>query len=50
MPIGLTTPDPARDAVAAFEAPPAALSARERQLAYLVSTWLAASAHRVAPA
>jgi hypothetical protein len=54
MQIGLTTPDPGRDAVAAFAAPrnavPAPPSARERQVAYLVSTWLAASAHRVVPA
>ncbi|ALK10137.1 hypothetical protein [Blastochloris viridis] len=53
MQIALTTPDPGRDALAAF-GPPAGptspASARERQLAFLVSTWLAASAHRVAPA
>jgi hypothetical protein len=51
MQIGLTMPDPGRDAIAAFEAPPAVPpSARERQLAFLVSTWLAASVHHVAPA
>jgi hypothetical protein len=52
MQIALTTPDPGRDAIAAFAAPPAAAppSARERQLAFLVSTWLAASVHHVAPA
>ena len=54
MQLGLTTPDPDRDVIAAFGAPRRAAdpppSARERQLAYLVSTWLAASIHRVAPA
>jgi hypothetical protein len=56
MQIGLTTPDPGRDAIAAFAVAPTTKpeatppTARERQLAYLVSTWLAASVHHVAPA